>query len=347
MREYINKFLGKGQGGVAFSEAPLRMHLAFVGIAACLVLMAIGGVKVVRQVIALTTDARPVMVLGVPTTTVPAVAVETAKAAAYASLSLTAHAAIVVDLASGEVLYEKNGDMPLALASITKLMTAVVAAERLPKDAYVAIDSDDLAPEGESNLIPGDRFKLPALLSYTLMTSSNDGARALATAAGALSQPAEPAPDDLTPFITAMNEKAKAIGMGSARFDNETGLDISLSTPGSVGSARDVAKLLGYIHSTHPDLLAATAEPYKTFLSEGGAAYSAVNTNTELAHFDTLSASKTGFTDLAGGNLAVLVDIDLNRPLAVVVLGSTQAGRFADAELLIERAREYYRVRYP
>lgn len=353
MRQYVTQLLKSGyrrdDGSVSITEAPLRVHLAFVGVASFLVLCTIGSIQVIRHVAALGERNAPVIVLGVPTTTIPAVAVETARAYAFAALSLTASSAIVVDLSNNEVLFSKNADAPHALASVTKLMTAVVATERLPKDAYVAIDPSDLAPEGESNLIPGDRFKLSALLNYTLITSSNDGARAIATAAGALAAEATSTgePDDLLPFIEAMNAKAKAIGMTDTRFDNESGLDISFSTPGSTGSARDVAKLLSYIHHTHPDLLSATAKPYATFQSEGGAVYSAANTNTELSHFSTISASKTGFTDIAGGNLAILVDVDLNRTLAVVVLGSTQAGRFADAEKLVEASNQYFKARYP
>ena len=268
----------------------------------------------------------------------------------FNDIAITGESAIVVDLISGEVLFERNADTIRPLASVTKLMTALVASERLPKEAHVAITQADLLPDGESMLVPGDRWSLMELLSFTLITSSNDGARVLANAAGAVINTEHATSTDtenVESFVEAMNDKARLLNLANSTFRNDSGLDISPSISGADGTARDVAMLLGHIVSMNPSILEATSKPTDTFASDSGRAYAADNTNTEIAHIPGLFASKTGYTDLAGGNLAVVVNMDVNRPVAIVVLGSTPTARFADTEALSEASRAYFRLRYP
>jgi D-alanyl-D-alanine carboxypeptidase (penicillin-binding protein 5/6) len=265
-------------------------------------------------------------------------------------MRITARSAIVVDLKEGTVLWSKNSALVHPLASITKLMTAVVAAERLPTNASLTVSAEDLTPEGESNLLVGDRWRLRDLLSFTLVTSSNDGAHALANAVQATTQsalaPSTTTQQSAPSFVDAMNIKADQLAMHQTVFRNETGLDESATVSGADGTVGDVAALLRYMHEHHQNLLYPTAEPSVSLSSEI-TQYKAVNTNPTLEAVDGIIGSKTGYTDLAGGNLAIVFDADIDRPVGVVVLGSTISERFTDVAALTQAARHWYRIQYP
>jgi len=115
---------------------------------------------------------------------------------------------------------------------------------------------------------------------------------------------------------------------------NETGLDLQTQVSGSYGSARDVANLLVYAVEKYPDLFEATRQLVFKVSPLDGKNREAKNTNEAVLKIPGLIASKTGFTDLAGGNLAVLMDAGLGHPIAIVVLGSSEQGRFVDVEKL-------------
>jgi D-alanyl-D-alanine carboxypeptidase len=249
----------------------------------------------------------------------------------FYGISILAESAYVLDLATFEVLYEKEGEAQMPLASLTKLMTALVAHEMLPESARVPITAEALREEGDSGFHENETYDAPSLLDFTLLTSSNDGAAALAAAAGA----ALSGPDDArAAFIAKMNETARRLGLSQTFFINPTGLDLSTTTAGSYGSARDVALLVAELSREYPHLLEATRAP-----AENLAPGEARNTNTRTGDFPGLLFSKTGFTDLAGGNLAIAFDAGPGHPVVVVVLGSTREGRFDDASALAEAAR--------
>lgn len=257
---------------------------------------------------------------------------------AFSDVVLGARAAYVLDLRTGDVLYERNAYTRLPLASLTKLMTALVAHESLAPDDQVTITVEAIMQEGDSGFSDGDRFSLRALADLTLLTSSNDGAYALAAAAGAALAPTH---DPVAHFISRMNEKAVEIGMADSIFLNATGLDLDETTSGGYGTARDAARLMEYIVQRHPYILEETREASSAIYSHAGALFHATNTNETASDISGLIASKTGYTDLAGGNLVIAFDIGLNRPVVVAILGSTRAGRFEDAGTLLRRAHEH------
>ncbi len=262
----------------------------------------------------------------------------------FTKLSVSAKSAIVLDLTTGKVLYEKNADEPLPLASITKVMTALVAAEKAGSLKEVEITESDLTPEGDSGLLVNSKWDLKKLIDYSLLVSSNDGARAIALAVGAFENKITQNEDEtLKTFVTQMNLTAKKIGMYNTMFFNEHGLDRDVDHVGAYGSARDIAKLFSYSLRNYPNLLEATKYPHITFTDKGGFVHEANNTNISTNEIPNLLASKTGFTDLAGGNLAIAFDAGLGRPVIISVLGSTQEGRFADVLNLASTTLEYFR----
>ncbi len=256
----------------------------------------------------------------------------------FNDVTLQAEAAFVWDVRGGRVLFNKNGDDKLPLASVTKLMTALVAHELLDTDAKVDISVDAIQESGDSGFSDGESFTARDLTDLMLIESSNDGARALSSAAGnALLMSDEPIPL----FVEAMNIKADELGLTQTHFKNVTGLDLSPTEAGAYGSARDMAFLMEYILTTYPDLVALTNAELKTINNQDGAYHIVKNTNEVVSDITGLLASKTGYTELAGGNLVIAFEAGLNRPIIVTVLGSTESGRFDDALLLSERARAY------
>lgn len=253
----------------------------------------------------------------------------------FGSVPVTAKAVVVYDIAADEILYAKGATQQLPLASITKLLTVYIAHTELSEATPVTISKTALATEGESGFSEGEVWRLGDLADFTLLTSSNDGAAALA-------EKVEQQLTDGESFSELMNVYASSLGMSQSYFLNPTGLDHSLETGGGYGSARDVTKLLRHIYRERPAMLSITRSPYKT-LSSFSTSYDAENTNMLVGEIPGLIASKTGFTDLAGGNLAIVFDTGIGREVAIVVLGSTWDDRFVDALTLAEIARDYVR----
>ncbi len=241
------------------------------------------------------------------------------------SVNLSAKAAVVYDPTDKKILYAKNADTPLPLASLTKLMSAEAVLAATKAGAQVTITTDDLKPEGDWGFIPGEAWNIHDLLVFGLVASSND---AMAAAADAVPGGA----------IAAMNLRAAQLGLTRTYFSNPTGLDVDLETAGAYGSARDMAVLVASFLSEHPGLFEATANPSVTIRS-GEHVLTADSTSIPLQSIPGLIAAKTGYTDLAGGNLVAAFDIHIGHPIIIAVLGSSRDGRFEDVKALIEAAR--------
>ena len=254
----------------------------------------------------------------------------------FDSLKLTAESVYVYDSRTGEVLYEKNASKRLPLASLTKVMTALVALDTAPSNSTVRITTESLSPEGDSGLLVGETWKLKDLLDFSLTSSSNDGMHAVALALGALHQSNPTESEAQQDFVLTMNKKATALGMKNTYYTNETGLDESTKKGGAYGSAKDMATLFEYILKNHPELLEATASNRIRAISLDNYAHSARNTNEIVYDIPGIMASKTGFTDIAGGNLVIAFDPEIGRPIIISVLGSTQDGRFTDMNKLVD-----------
>ena len=259
------------------------------------------------------------------------------QAPGFPDLSLEARAAYVFDVDTGRVLFSLNSDAQLPLASLTKLMTAAVASDLLPDAAVVTIDDAALLTEGDSGLGSAERWSAKDLTAFTLMVSSNDGAQALSLLAGKRKKNEEGLfESDEGAFVRAMNEKAESLGLQQTYFLNGTGLDSSLAVAGGYGSAHDVAFLFSHLLREIPGALGATRHASLSFFSLDNVLHTATNTSDSLEELPGLIAAKTGFTDLAGGNLVIAFDAGLNHPIVAVVLGSTEEGRLRDIRKLVE-----------
>lgn len=242
----------------------------------------------------------------------------------FQSISLAAQAAYVFDTRTGKVLFSHNAEAQLPLASLTKVMTALVAS-KISGDTVVALPA-------------GEEWNLKELLDYTLMVSSNEGASAIAGAGGALFRDetvsqSRTASTDL--FVQKMNEEAQALNLAQTFYLNPSGLDVDTELSGAYGSAKDMALLFSHILKEKPSLMEATTYDALHFNSLDGVSHFAENTNIAARTIPGLLASKTGYTDLAGGNLVIAFDAGPAHPIIIAVLGSSQEGRFTDVEKLV------------
>jgi serine-type D-Ala-D-Ala carboxypeptidase (penicillin-binding protein 5/6) len=265
----------------------------------------------------------------------------------FQNIEISARAAYVYDVRTKTVLYTKNQTERLPLASLTKVMSALVAADEMSPNTIVTVSPDALKAEGDSGLLSGERWKLKDLLDFSLTSSSNDGIRAVALAVGKVEANTTDTTIAETAFVRSMNAKADELQMKNTYYFNETGLDLPVQTgeagkAGAYGSAEDQAKLFEYVLSTHPALLEATQKE-KFTVSSLDASHTAKNTDVLTNVIPGLKASKTGFTDLAGGNLVIAFDPELDRPVIISVLGSSESGRFTDMANLVSKALESIR----
>ncbi len=244
----------------------------------------------------------------------------------FEGMEIEAKSAIVIDVRNDKVLYAKDELSLRPLASITKLMTALAASKSIKKDSIITITNKDIRAEGDSGLRVGEKISFQKLIDFTLTGSSNDGASALASAVTAATS---------AEFSKTMNVLAREIGLKGLLFENSTGLDGDGINAGAYGSAQDVAKLLSYIVQTNPGLISATRYQNISMQSDGGLTHSTKNTNDALPFIPGLIGGKTGYTELSQGNLAVAFDPGLGHPYVVVVLGSSQDGRFEDVKKLV------------
>jgi len=243
------------------------------------------------------------------------------------NVAVVARAAYAYDIATGETLFKKESDMQLPLASLTKVMTALTASSILGPDATVRISEEALRAEGEYGFSAGEKWTVRDLTALMLVASSNDAARALALAS------AEKTGGGLETFYNAMNKRARAIGLTQTYFLNETGLDESRYTAGAYGSAEDVAHMMAYA-AREESVIGMSVVPKETFFSLSGAKHTVANTSLVASTLAASAASKTGYTDLAGGNLAIVFEPVLGHPVSVAVLGSTRESRDTDVEAI-------------
>ena len=224
-------------------------------------------------------------------------------------LNLRSEAVLVVD-PKGEVVYAKNADAPRPIASITKLMTAMVVLDsKLPLDKPITITRDDrdLIKLTGSRLTEGASLAREEVLRLALMASENRAANALARTC----------PGGREAFVEAMNAKAASLGMTNSRFIDPAGLD-----PKNIASARDVVAML-HAAQGYPLIVKATTTSAMTvypFKDRGPLRF--VNTN-RLVKNDIweIELSKTGYINEAGRCLAMQADI-ADHTLTIVLLDS-------------------------
>jgi serine-type D-Ala-D-Ala carboxypeptidase (penicillin-binding protein 5/6) len=251
-----------------------------------------------------------------------------AKAAAVAAPVPNASAYYVVNASNGDVLASHAAQVELPIASITKLMTVIVALQHLKLDDVVTV-SRSAAQIGEERipLVAGERISVLDLLKGALIQSANDAADALASAAS---------DGDVPLFVSWMNARARALGLHQTHFERPDGLDV----PGHVSSARDVA-VLAQVAMHSPVVRSLVRERSDTIK---GGRYVVHTWDDLLGVVPGLIGVKTGHTDNAGWCQVAAVRRDGYTIYAVILGSPTRVQRNDDLERLLAWSVAQYRT---
>ncbi|WP_293781150.1 D-alanyl-D-alanine endopeptidase [uncultured Oxalicibacterium sp.] len=234
-------------------------------------------------------------------------------------LALASNVALVLDQSNATVLFEKNANVTLPIASITKLMTALVVVEsRQDMNEILEVTNDDIDREknSSSRLRVGSRLSRANMLHIALMSSENRAASALG----------RHYPGGLPAFVVAMNAKARELGMTGTHYVDSTGLSSQ-----NVATARDLAKLVTAA-SRHPVLCQYSTDT-KYVVEPGGHSLQYANSNRLVNNPDwEIGLQKTGYISEAGRCLVMQAHIN-GRPIVMIFLDSKgKYSRLGDAQ---------------
>ena len=238
--------------------------------------------------------------------------------------TISAASAIVVEASTGRVIYEKNADERHYPASMTKMMTCLLALDTLGRHQDVII-SPRAAQTEDATLeeSAGDVFSADELIRGMMLVSDNGAAVALAEACSG----------SVDRFVAQMNDEAARLGMTDTHFANPNGL----THPEHYSTARDMAKLARHAMTERAfrDIVDTVEAPVRWTLPKGKVRM-VENTNELLGHYDGMNGIKTGWTSAAGGCLAASAkrgDLEL---IAIVMQSETPKARFTDARKLLD-----------
>ncbi|MDP3954382.1 MAG: D-alanyl-D-alanine carboxypeptidase [bacterium] len=239
---------------------------------------------------------------------------------------ITAKAGVIYDRSSGRFLYKKNADEHLPIASITKLMTAIVAIEKLDMNRIVIVSVENINVDGNgADLYQNEKIYISDLIKMLLIKSSNDAALTLA----------ERAKERGMDFVLEMNKKALELGMVNTRFNDPAGLsDDAFST------ASDLVKLVNHARDYDQIWEIMRIQTADITSIDANIVHRIVNTNKLLGEIPGIIGGKTGFTDGAGGTMLLVAEHE-NSELISIVLGTEN--RFGEIKQLIEWAKMTHR----
>ncbi|HOM68488.1 MAG TPA: serine hydrolase [Candidatus Paceibacterota bacterium] len=219
---------------------------------------------------------------------------------------LKAQAAVLVDLSNNDFIYKKNINDKMLIASLTKLMTVLVAYENVENlNQTFVIQQEDLNIESHHpNLAIGDRFNFQEMLYMILITSDNSITHALARSLEV---------NKIINFTDLMNQKAQQLGMVNTYFEEETGLNDNYST------ITDLIILTKEILNKYPQIFSYSVYPSLTIKNIDGKVFNLTNTNPIIKNIPSIIGSKTGYTEKSLGNLLVVFKNQDKIILAIVL----------------------------
>jgi len=229
-------------------------------------------------------------------------------------------AAIVVDLTAGQILYEQADHTQYAEASLTKMMTAMVALDLTPPDTVITVpQAATLVEPNHMGISTGEQLTLAQLLDGMLLDSGNDAAEAIAMGIA-----------DRAIFIDLMNKKAAALHLRNTHFANPSGLDDT----DHYSSAYDLAVMGATLLEDYPDLRTIVGtKQVKIYATAQHTYFNPINIDRLLWSYPGAVGIKPGYTDAAGYCLAAAATRN-GRTILAVVMGSTQ--HFTDGATLLD-----------
>ena len=232
--------------------------------------------------------------------------------------NISAQSALIYDLTSNKVLFEKQPKEKLPMASLTKIMTAIIALENPKKDDKYVVDGSDLVGEDSMGLDNGETLSLKELLYGLMLKSGNDSAETLASNfKGGRSA-----------FIKAMNDKAKALGLKDTNFTNPTGLE---GDGKQYTTAYDLIVISKYALDNFPlfNKIVSTFD-YNIDVSSTHKAFYLENETNLLTSYPGVKGIKTGFTPEAGLCLVTYLDYSGHKILGVVLGSDDRRGEMIE-----------------
>ncbi len=229
--------------------------------------------------------------------------------------------AIAIDRKTGKILFEKNPHVRMPMASITKLMTALLIIEENQLDEIVTVSQNAASTPGSNmSLQTGEKITVESLIKGLMINSANDAAIALA----------EHNAGSTTAFIKKMNNRAEELALSNTHFSNPTGLD----DPGNYSSPFDLAKLGNYIYNNKIIQEAANTAAGETFSADGKTKHQLETTNQLINNYPGIKGLKTGQTDAAGLCLIAIAENEGKNEIVSVVLNSPD--RFKETKILTD-----------
>lgn len=242
------------------------------------------------------------------------------------ALNLNAESAILIDAVSGKILYEKNPDTKLPMASMTKIMSMLIIMENIHNGTLSYTDkviiSKNASSMGGSQVFlqEGEEYKVEDLLKCIAVSSANDAVVAMA----------EKVSGSVEAFVELMNQKAQELGLTNTRFSNPHGLD----NENHYSTARDMSKLAQELLK-YEDILKFTSI-YEDYLTKpDGSQIWLVNTNRLVRFYDGVDGLKTGYTTEAGYCLTATAKKNDFRIISVVMKASEADARSKDTATLL------------
>ncbi len=253
----------------------------------------------------------------------------TLKNAAKLDISALEYLSVLVNTQGKQtILVEKSKNVPVPIASVTKLMTAVIASENIDSNEKITVSENGLAGKGSAGEIKaGEIFSLNDLLYILLLPSDNDTAELLAEHVGRQK------------FIELMNKKAEELGMLHTKYVNPMGLDNATAIASNESTAEDLVKLASYLLKNHPEILTISGTKEKSVFDTVGVAHELKTTNQMIGRKMSpyVIGGKTGETPLAKKNLVLITEVSPSssdrKILISVVLHSDD--NFGDMDKLI------------
>ena len=220
--------------------------------------------------------------------------------------AIGARSAVLIDAASGTVLYGKNENMRRGMASTTKIMTALITLERIPTDTVVSVAPEACGIEGSSvYLTPGEQITVESLLYALMLQSANDAAEALAYAVAGSREA----------FVALMNEKALSLGLTDTHFENPHGLD----GEHHYTTAYELALLAAHALKNDVFCEIVSTKRCEIPLANGEATRLLINHNRLLREYDDIIGVKTGYTRACGRTLVSAAERDGVRLVCVTL----------------------------
>ena len=240
----------------------------------------------------------------------------------------TAKSAIVVDAQTGDVLFQKYARERRAMASTTKLMTALLATERArPDDVFTAPEYDALPAESQIHLRQGERMTVRDLMRALLLESANDAAATIADGVSG----------STAAFVREMNRRARQLGLMGTHYANPVGLD----EPGNYSTARDLAELARRL--LRDRRIARIVDMPEAVLRSGARRRVVDNRNDLVARYPFVDGVKTGHTLQAGYVLVGAARRGQAQVVTVVMGEPSEAARDADSLALLRWGLGQYR----